>query len=223
MSLERLSIPLALACSFLVAGCRFGMTSTPLGNAAARGDLAAITSLLDAGASPNEGGRFQLTPLAVAARVGRVDAIELLLKRGADPHLGSGVNGWTPLLHALHKGQLAAAKRLAATCQAPSTELNDALYMAAGYAQTDAVRDLLARGADPEARHGRDGNALTIATSGAFDIDYAFSGCGPHTETVRALLEADPGLKLEGDAGAAARKAAESRGCSEMLVALAGR
>lgn len=219
---NRLTVPVALACAFSFAGCGLFMPSTPLANAAARGDTAAMTSLLDAGASPNQGGRFALTPLAVAARVGRLAAIELLLKRGADPHLGSGVNGWTPLLHALHKGQLAAAKRLAETCRAPSKELDDALFMAAGYAQTDAVRDLLARGADPEARHGRSGNALAIAASGAFDIDYAFSGCGPHTETVRALLEADPRLKLDGEAGAAARRAAETRGCSEMIVALAG-
>ena len=117
-----------------VTGCVHGGPESPLGRASASGDLAAMTSLLDHGADPNAPGAHGLTPLAAAARGGRVDAIELLLSRGADPHRGCGVKGWTPLLHALHKNQSAAAVRLMATCTAPSAELDDALFMAAGYA-----------------------------------------------------------------------------------------
>jgi hypothetical protein len=164
-----------------------------------------MTKLLDHGADPNARGAHGLTPLAVASRSGRVEAIELLLARGADPHRGSGVNGWTPLLHALHKGQLAAAERLIATCTAPSAELDDALFMAAGYAQTEAVAALLARGADPRKDFGDGANALSNAVAGAFDIDFSYRGCATHTATVRALLST-PELKLEGKAGASARK-----------------
>ena len=46
-----------------------------------------------------------LTPLAAAARTGEVAAIKGLLAGGADPAQGSGVNGWTPLVHAVHKHQ----------------------------------------------------------------------------------------------------------------------
>jgi ankyrin repeat protein len=179
-----------------------------------------MTALLDAGADPNAAGHFSISPLAVAARSGQIGAIELLLARGADPHRGSGVNGWTPLLHALHKNQIEAAKRLAATCQAPSPELDRALYMASGYAQTEAVRALLKDGADPRRTNAAGDNALAIAAEGAFDIDTTYAGCDAHTETVRALLAAAPDLTLTGEAGRKARRAVEQRGCSEMLALL---
>jgi ankyrin repeat protein len=178
-----------------------------------------MTALLDHGADPNATGAHGMTPLASAARNGRVEAIELLLARGADPHRGCGVNHWTPLLHALHKDQLAAAARLMATCTAPSGELDDALFMAAGYAQTDAVAALLKRGADPRKDFGDGANALSNAVSGAFDIDYSFRGCAAHTEAVRALLAA-PDVSLAGSAGASARRSAERRRCAEMLTLL---
>jgi ankyrin repeat protein len=202
-----------------LSGCFFGGPETPLGRAAAAGDLSAMTQLLDHGADPNASGAHRLTPLAVAARNGRVAAIELLLSRGADPHRGSGVNGWTPLLHALHKDQLAAAERLMSTCTPPSAELDRALFMAAGYAQTDAVVALLSHGADPSEDFGDGANSLSNAVAGAFDIDFTYRGCAMHTATVRALL-ASPGLKLQGDAGSAARERAERRGCSDMVSLL---
>ena len=131
----------------VLSGCLFGGTDTPLGRAAAAGDLDAMKTLLDHGADPDAPGAFGMTPLAAAARKGAVGAIEVLLTRGADPHRGCGVNGWTPLQHALHKDQHAAALRLLSTCTAPSAELDDALSMAAGYAQTDLVAALLKQGA----------------------------------------------------------------------------
>jgi ankyrin repeat protein len=190
-----------------------------LGRAAGKGDLAAMTTLLDHGADANGAGAYGMTPLATAARNGRVEAIGLLLARGADPHRGCGVNGWTPLLHALHKNQLAAAAGLMATCTAPTAELDDALFMAAGYAQTDAVGALLKRGANPRKDFGDGANALSNAVAGAFDIDYRYRGCAPHTETVRALL-ADPDLSLAGSAGESARRSAKHRGCDDMLALL---
>jgi ankyrin repeat protein len=203
----------------ILSGCVFGGPDTPLGRAAGGGDLVAMTALLDHGADPNAPGAHGMTPLASAARNGRVEAIDLLLARGADPHRGCGVNGWTPLLHALHKNQKAAAERLIATCTAPSAELDEALFMAAGYAQTDAVTALLARGADPRKDFGDGANALSNAVSGAFDIDFSYRGCAPHTATVRALSSSTE-LKLQGSAGAAARRAAERRGCADMLSLL---
>ena len=212
---------LVLTVSLLAAlpGCFLGGADTPLGRAAARGDVTEMTSLLDHGADPNAPGSHGLTPLASASRSGRVDAIELLLARGADPHRGCGVNGWTPLLHALHKEQEAAALRLMATCSAPSAELDDALFMAAGYAQTQAVAALLKQGADPRKDFGDGANALSNAVAGAFDIDFSYRGCATHTETVRALLQAGD-LRLAGSAGASARHAAERRGCADMLALL---
>ena len=203
--------------SFLTLGCGLDR-GTPLGRAAARGDLATMKTLLDAGADPNTGGRFTISPLALAARAGRLDAVELLLARGADPHKISGIAHWTPLLHALHKSQMPTALRLADTCAAPSRELDEALFMASGYGQTEAVKALLARGADPHSTFDDGETALTFATAGALDVDYAYSGCEEHTATVKALLAAAPDLTLAGSAGQHARRAAEQRGCAEMLT-----
>src|SRR5262245_21679529 len=204
-----------------LSACFFGGPDTPLGRAAGAGDLAAMSKLLDHGADPNALGAHRLTPLAVAARNGRVAAIELLLNRGADPHLGCGVNRWTPLIHALHKDQLAAAETLMATCTAPSADPDQAVFVAAGYAQSEAVTARLARGADPGRDFGDGVNAVSNAVAGAFDVDFSYRGCATHTATVRALLSS-PGAKLQGDVGAAARDTAERRGCAEMLTLLGG-
>jgi len=220
LSIVRLVFPILLLCA--ASGCFLGGPDTPLGRAAGGGDLSAMTALLDHGADPNAPGAHGMTPLASAARSGRVEAIELLLTRGADPHRGCGVNGWTPLLHALHKDQQAAAAQLMVTCTAPSAELDDALFMAAGYAQAATVAALLERGADPSKDFGDGANALSNAVSGAFDIDFSYRGCAAHTATVRALL-AVPSLTLEGSAGTAARRSAERHDCKEMLTLLEGR
>ena len=47
------------------------------------------------------------TPLTRAAEPGDTTRIRSLLNSGSDPDLpGGGSNGWTPLLHAVHRGQL---------------------------------------------------------------------------------------------------------------------
>lgn len=47
--------------------------------------------------------------LVWAARTGRVDSIDALVRAGSDlERQDSAVNGWTPLLHAVHKNQLGA-------------------------------------------------------------------------------------------------------------------
>src|SRR5262245_56988887 len=40
-----------------------------------------------------------------AVRDGRADLIPLLVKQGADPNQRGGVNGWTALMHGIHKNQ----------------------------------------------------------------------------------------------------------------------
>jgi ankyrin repeat protein len=50
--------------------------------------------------------------LASAARTGDLETIDRLVAAGADVNAPSGVNGWPPILHALHKGQHASVERL---------------------------------------------------------------------------------------------------------------
>lgn len=71
--------------------------TTPLGWAAALGDVESCRVLLDAGADPNDGGRDG-PPLIDAVRAGRREVVRLLLNRGADPtRARPGEEDYTPL------------------------------------------------------------------------------------------------------------------------------
>ena len=96
--------------------------------------------------------------------------------------------------------------------------------MAAGYGNAVAVRALLARGADPRPPDPAGRTALTEAIGGAWDIDYRWTGCGSHTDTVRALLAAVPDLAVPDTiwAHSALAKARRER-CDEMLGLLGAR
>src|SRR5437867_903547 len=109
MKCTRLNV---LACAVLFLGACQGNPETPLTTAAQSGDLDQIRRELAAGASADETGGFGFTPLIWAAREGHFFVIRELLKHGANPELRAGVNGWTPLMHAVHKGQEGAAMAL---------------------------------------------------------------------------------------------------------------
>lgn len=72
--------------------------SEPLAVAAARGDLAEMDRLLAKGASSDI-----TSALVWAARSGQPDAVAYLVRRGDNPNTTAGVNGWTVLMHAIHK------------------------------------------------------------------------------------------------------------------------
>jgi hypothetical protein len=89
--------------------------------------------------------------------------------------------------------------------------------MAAGYGYAGIVRDLLEHGADPYAETPGGANALAAAVGGVPDIDW-FTVGSCQTETVRALLEKAPDLKLRDNfSGRSARWFAAWKGCREAL------
>ena len=45
------------------------------------------------------------TSVIDSARAGDTQKLDELLAAGADPNQRAGVNNWTPLMHAIHKGQ----------------------------------------------------------------------------------------------------------------------
>ncbi|HXO22669.1 MAG TPA: ankyrin repeat domain-containing protein [Thermoanaerobaculia bacterium] len=128
-------------------------------------------------------GKEPFSALDLAARNGRVGAIAALLDAGAAvDELDGGPNGWTPLMHAVHKGQESAVDLLLARGADPNAVAavgHTALDLAAGQGELAIVRRLLAAGATPTPR------ALTNAVAGG------------HTEVVRALLERSPRLRLK--------------------------
>jgi len=186
------------------------------------GILACAVVLAGCGLEPD-------TPLIRAARNGDLEVLRALLAAGADPDLADAAgNRWTPLKHAVHKGQ-AGATLLLLEAGADADRHGDdgvtALIMAAAYGNVDIVRMLLERGADPRARARGGITALSNAAGGGalFDITDgpALGTC--HVETVRALLERDPALRLEGTVGGAmARWFRRGRACEE-VAALLGR
>jgi ankyrin repeat protein len=202
-------------------GCNFPRPETPLAQAAAEGRSDEVDRLLAAGAQVDERDHTGFTALTWAARRGEIEAVRLLLAAGANPNLRDGyVNGWSPLMHALHKGQVPVVRTLLAAGADPNLAGNRGftpLLMAAGYGNVEAVAVLLAAGADPRAEAGGE-TPLSAAVGGSWDIDNAWSGCEAHTATVRAILDAAPGLRLPPSSeGTAALASARRKGCEEIL------
>ena len=165
----------------------------PLLQAAQQGDSQALQALLSQGADPNQKDAGGFTALILSARAGSVSAVEALLRHGADPNLRGGVNDWTPLMHAVHKNQLAAAQALldgGAQVDSRGRSSETALMMAAGYGYTPIVEMLLERGADPRAETPDGYNVLAAALGGVPDIDrFTMGHC--QLATVQALKRKD--------------------------------
>ncbi len=223
--MRRASVPLLslLAAGVLgSAGC-FPRPQNAICDAAARGDVAAIDRLIAQGTDPNLGAKSRaFTPLVWAARAGQVGAIRVLVAHGADLNAPAGGNGWVPLQHALHKGQTEAALALLNLGADVSGGLGQgALAMAAGYGNVGVTEALLERGVDPHVDYGAGPSLLALAAAGAYDIDYHWRGCEPHTETVRAIVKRAPDLTLgNGPWDRAARVYIHRQGCGELIALL---
>lgn len=149
--------------------------ATPLALAAHRGDLAAVRSLVAAGADLNAYDASGSTPLHWAARGGhpvgphrcggeaadRPGVVEGLIQLGASPNsvdqrrtVPGGSSGWTPLHVALHHEQFATADRLLSLGADPnilSRQGTSVMRMAADEGAPRALlASILARGFDPQ-------------------------------------------------------------------------
>lgn len=181
----------------LLSGCAHHR-DIPLLQAAREGDMQALQALLSQGADPNQKDAGDLTALILSVRAGSVPAVETLLRHRADPNLRGGVNGWTPLMHAIHKNHPGAARALldgGARLESRGHSGETALMMAAGYGYTPLVELLLERGADPWAATPDGFNVLAAAVGGVPDIDrFTLGHC--QADTVLALKRKDPSLHL---------------------------
>ena len=80
------ALPIALLTLMLAGVAQDPDGLTPLMRAAARGDLAQVTALLDEGADPNAGTPSQrVTALMCAAYFGHAPVVQALLAKGAKP------------------------------------------------------------------------------------------------------------------------------------------
>jgi len=128
--------------------------ATPLAEAARRGHVEIVRTLLEAGVAPDDGEGTQI-PLHVAAGHGRAGVVEVLLDYGADPAL-QNVLGSTALHDAVLGNHLEIVERLLAAgapadIAYPGNET--ILHIAAAYSKDAGIIDaLVAAGANPNAR-----------------------------------------------------------------------
>jgi len=156
------------------------------------------------------------TALDWAARAGRADAIAELVRAGADPELrDSGPNGWTPLLHAVHKNQLGSVRALIAAGADVNGRGDNGLtplMLAAAQGEPEIVEELLQAGANPRLHGPLRWTALERAVANG------------HPEVVDALLRKDPELRLgDGPRGYAIRALAWVQGHTETIERADGR
>ena len=160
-----------------------------------------------------------LTPLAIAARAGDVVAIDELAASGIDLNEPAGARDWPPLLHAIHGGEIAAARRLLEHGASLDGRVGQqALTIASSHGYAEAVLLLLRRGVRPSMAGTTPVQLMTGAVAGAYDRDYEWTGCERHTEVVRALIDYDAGLKRA--TPHTARRFAARQGCEEMVALL---
>jgi len=204
--MHRFMLLLGLGATLLAAGACTQRPETPLAQAAARNDVAALRHLLDQGHIADEGGD-SWTPLIWAARSGSIDAINVLLDSGADVNLpGPTGDNWdaTPLQHAILERQPAAVRLLldrGADLSLGAGGSLTPLFLAAGDTDPAIVQLLLAHGADPSVENEDGATPLSRAVSaGTFSGPDRpmFGGC--RVETVRALIAHDPALRLKRNA-----------------------
>ena len=199
--IHRFMLTLGLGAALLAAGACDEGPDTPLTQAAARNDVAALRQLLHDGYRADDGGD-SWTALIWASRSGSIDAINLLLDAGADVNRpGSSGDDWdaTPLQHAILQRKPAAVRLLLDRGADPKRGAGPGsvapLFLAAGDPDPAILKLLLAHGADPTVEDDRGATPLLRAVSaGTFHGPDRpmFGGC--RVETVRTLIAHDPPL-----------------------------
>lgn len=163
---------------------------TPLVFAAQKGDAKSVASLLAAGADPNSTLPNHMSVLQVAALGGKNKAAEALLDKGANVDVADS-SGLTPLHVSAQTGNLALVKDLLAKHANPNLQTakisgggrsggqggfrrpageQTPLLLAARANHEDAMRALVAAGADPKLK-AQDGTSLLMAAASSGHIE----------------------------------------------------
>ncbi len=207
---------LAAAGFWTLALLRRARPEPPLERAAVSGSVEELRRELRRHQGANGEDASGFTALDWAVRAGKTDAIHELVQEGADPELrDSGPNGWTPLLHAVHKNQLESVRALLTAGAAPDARGDNGvtpLMLAASQGEPEIAEELMRAGADPRLRGPLRSTALERAVAHG------------HSEMVAALLRRHPELRLgDGPRAWAFRGLAWAQGRSEVLDRLDAR
>ncbi len=174
----------------------FGATrldESPLLEAARRGDVEAVRSLLRDGADPNLAAGDGLTALHVAAEQGFVEVVELLLDAGANVTAKTNIGEYEPLHLASRFGHAEVVRVLLEAGAEPAAVATTTgvspLHLAAKAPNgEEAVRVLLEHGAPVDTRESAAGQTPLI-----------FAASYGRDAAIRELLEhgADPSIRTE--------------------------
>jgi uncharacterized protein len=182
----------ALVWVFLLTGAA-GTRSPELLDAARKGDVAAVRSLLASGADANAAQGDGLSALHLAGRQGHVEITKLLISSGADVEARTRIGGYTPLHVAGGGGHAEVVRALLDANADPgavtTTTGATPLHLAArAFGGDGAVRALLEHGAPIDARETSAGQTALM-----------FAAAAGRAQSVRALLAAgaDPSIATE--------------------------
>jgi uncharacterized protein len=162
----------------------------PVADAAMRGDVAAVRTLLERGGDPDAAQGDGMTALHWAAERGDEEVALLLIEAGAELDPVTRLGAYTPTHLAARGGNTGVLRALleggAAPSAATTTGAVTPLHFAASAADPTAALTLLEHSADPNARESRWGQTPLM-----------FAAAAGRGDVVRALLErgADPELR----------------------------
>jgi len=154
----------------------------PVADAAKRGDLEAVRTLLRDGADVNAAQGDGMTALHWSALHGSVEMMDVLLMAGATTSAMTRLGGYTALHLASSNGNAGAVRRLleaGSQADRPTSTGVRPLHLAAQAGSAGAITALLERGAEIEARDETHGRTPLI-----------FAASRSRTEAMRALIAA---------------------------------
>jgi ankyrin repeat protein len=183
----RFSLAALLACASIALAQTSPDGTTPLHRAVQQEDLAAVESLLKAGADAKVANRYGVTPVILAATTGNGPITERLLRAGADAN-SSMPDGETVLMTAARTGKVEALQALLAkgadVKRREPAKGQTALMWAAAENNAAAIKVLVAAGA-----------AVQERSAGGSFTPFLFAVRGGHVDASRALLDA--GAKID--------------------------
>ncbi|MDE3155903.1 MAG: ankyrin repeat domain-containing protein [Acidobacteriota bacterium] len=199
-------------------GLRASADDTPVADAAMRGDVAAVRTLLQQGADVNAAQGDGMTALHWAAVEGNLPLAQMLIYAGADTHATTRIGGYTALDIAAKDGHADVVQALLKGGADPKTVNaygTTPLMLAAAAGSVPAVTALIEAGADVNARervHGETALMLAAAydRTGAMQALLAHGADWKPTSTVldwATLPKNDPRLPHFHFPGAQAAKA----------------